>query len=237
MRIKILVFLSVICLLLASCGDKQEKPPEQVVESSVPAPVVQGDYTATDYPSGVTEERVGDILTSLSTFMEQLTQPEFSTADMLPYAYKNAIVHITITGETKEAVILTADSLKTEDGAPDPLYAARQSAIYATGSGHTINNLSIADSKSSGEMDFSKFTGKKSGEIVTLKDTDAQKIVRYCAGILDENSNGGLYILSDKVIAFSMCERYSEDSLLGTVAFFEKDGDSYKLRTVIDFNC
>jgi len=64
------------------------------------------------------------------------------------------------------------------------------------------------------------------------------EIIRYCSDMIADNKDTELYILSDDVIAFVICERYSEESLLGSFSFLEKtEGDVYRLKTVIDFNC
>lgn len=215
-------------------------------DSSLPSTQAR-DYIATDYPGTLPVEAVDGTLGSLSAYVENMLNPDLTLESLLSVSYQNQILRINITEDTGEAVLVTKENANAFTAERNPLRATKQLVNYAANSGHTINNLSITDEISTvGVKDFSVYldssalVAEKDGipEHYALSGQARSEIIKYCSDMLAGNRDAEIYILSDNVIAFVMCERYSEESLLGSFSFFEKTGDDvYQVRTVIDFNC
>ena len=216
-------------------------------DDSLLPPVQVVGYTATDYPQDMPQQAVSGILESLSFYVEHILATDFDIADFLNYAYDSQILRLNITESSGQIVLITEENASSFAGNQNPLHSTKQLVFYAANSGHTINDLSLADEVATvGAKDF--FTSLSSAVHVAgadgapdqyeLSEQTRIEIIQYCSEMLADNRDTELFILSDDVVAFVVCERYSEDSLLGSFSFLEKTSNgAYLLRTMIDFNC
>jgi len=242
----VLLITTLALYLTPPNNPRTSNEPEAPAPGSLPA-VQTEDFTATAYPETLPAESVSGILGSLSAYVENILNPGLTVAAFLETAYQNQILRLNITETGGEAVLVTKQNADAFTGERNPLRATRQIINYAANSGHTINDLTITEEISTaGAKDF--FAYLDSATLIAgedgapnhyeLSEQARGEIIRYCSDILAENRDTELYILSDSVIAFVICERYSEESLLGSFSFLEKtDGGAYRIKTVIDFNC
>ena len=237
-----IVLIAGIALLM-----NQQSNIKPAIPDDAPLPPIQaGDFTATDYPVDMPVEAISGVLGSLSAYVDNILNPNLTVESFLSVAHQNQILRINVTETSAEAVLITRENAEAFTGEQDPLRATRQIVRYAANSGHTINDLTITDEVSTvGTKDFFALLQTATlvdGEdgapnVYVLSDEARMEIIRYGSAMLAENRDTELFLLSDTMIAFVMCERYSEYSLLGSFSFLERVGDVYLLRTVIDFNC